>query len=29
MKKEDIAILIPSLNPRENIIDIAKRLKRS
>ena len=29
MIKDDVAILIPSLNPRENIIDIVKGLKES
>ena len=29
MQKKDIAILIPSLNPRENIIGIAENLKKS
>ena len=29
MLKEDVAILIPSLNPRENIIDIVRELKEA
>ena len=29
MQKEDVAILIPSLNPRKNIIEIVRKLKES
>lgn len=29
MLKDDVAILIPSLNPRENIVDIVKELKEA